>query len=177
MLPLAWIDLPLLVVGTSLLFRLRGGLLGPQLTEIFSWWGSTPARILFWGIGIALISWLVLNNWVAALALLVLNYGDSVLGWWNSLGEGGPNGTFGFSKTFWLMAARGLLWVVPFAAVYGYLGHTYYWFALGIVCPLCYQLSGLIVMRQAPANRDIIPYGELFFGAIIGLSCWLSLYL
>jgi hypothetical protein len=170
------IYLKLLVIPwLALMFRLRGGLLGDELHKIFKWWGSTPARIIFWGMGSGLAAWWLTNNELIAGSTIILFYLDSIFGWFDALAMGGQYGKIYFGRDFWLLVLRGVIWTLPIAIILVFFGYTNWWlFLLGAVCPLCYQLAYFITPPTLViGGRNVIPWGEWLFGGVIGITFYL----
>jgi len=150
-------------------FWLRGSALFYNLTGR----GATTARLVAWAMPLALLSLFVVSP-LYALSIGVALFLGSILPWWKSLslGRNSIDGTWAESAL--RHTGRGVLWTLPLSVVV--------FFAVGGYSFLLPLLTGALVVVPYEIgwriqNEKLNPteIGEIGFGAMIGLSLFLSL--
>jgi hypothetical protein len=157
---LMMIEAPIGAAVGALLFRMRGAALFQRITGR----GKTTADVVY-AAGLAAMA---MPGWWQALALAVALWLGGRLGWWRTLTLG-RNPEDGPAWRQWLLhTARGVLWTAPAAALAWWCGASPWALLLaGLLCAPAYEVGWRLDGRAGLGGTE---WGELFFGAVIGLA-------
>jgi len=159
----------LAAIGAAL-FRLRGS----EVFECITGRGKTTADAVY-AVGLALLFTSSMPWWgVPALALALWLGGRP--GWWKSLSLGRNPADGPVRAQFIRHALRGIVWTAPAAAVAFALGASPVPLILaGATCALVYEVGYRLSERGGVFDRfGGTEWGELFFGAMIGVGLALT---
>jgi hypothetical protein len=156
-------------IGAAL-FRLRGS----ESFERVTGRGKTTADAVY-AVGLALLFALTMPWWgVLALALALWLGGRP--GWWKSLSLGRNPSDGSVSAQFARHTLRGVVWTAPAAVIAFALGASPIPLVLvGAACALVYEVGYRLSDRGGVFGRlGGTEWGELFFGAMIGVGLALT---
>ncbi len=174
-----WLFVPV----TGLLHRLRGS----YLAEKWFGFGLGLARLLIWSFPLSLLAWWLGYGGLVSLCLLATFFLGSVYGQPGHLNMGrihGLDGRLEIERTEWEADAsaalmRGCCWVSYSAMVLACAGHSVaacVLFVAGHLCPVAYELGWRTPTAMHEFERGA-PWGEFYFGAVIGAALLLGAYL
>lgn len=150
--------------------RVRSGVWGAK-----AGWGAARDRIFAWAIPMAILGALAgppglsLTALWTFLGFVVAWWVGCLAGWWGTL-DLGPDTGDRETEIFW-HSVRGALSVLPAIALWCFLGNWWALFLLipGVLCGPIYE-AGRQVATAYRTKTGRTDWGEIFFGAAIGLT-------